>query len=111
MSMTSQYSDHLMKDPELMPLFSEKLKEWQQEKLSFLQQLEETEEKLANTSSALNYLVKNIDSILKQAGSEEKKELLQMIIQEIEITPSAVSRKEGRKITKIHLHFASRRKG
>ncbi|HCO79982.1 MAG TPA: resolvase [Bacillus sp. (in: Bacteria)] len=104
-------TDNLMKDPDLMPLFSEKLKQQQQEKLLFQQQLEETEEKLANTSAkpidlmALLYLVRNIDCILEQADSEEKKALLRMIIQEIEITPSAPSRKEGRQITKIHLLF------
>jgi hypothetical protein len=54
---------------------------------------------------ALLYLVRNLDSILEQADSEEKKELLRMIIKEIEITPSAASRKEGRQIHKIHLHF------
>lgn len=100
-----------MKDPDLMPIFAEKLKEQQQAKLTFQQQLEETEEKLLNTSTnpidlmALNYLVKNIDSILEQATSEEKKELLRMIIKEIEITPTAPTSREGRQITKIHLHF------
>ncbi|HDR8319251.1 TPA: recombinase family protein [Bacillus cereus] len=104
-------TDSLMKDPDLMPIFAEKLKEQQQAKLTFQQQLEETEEKLLNTSTnpidlmALNYLVKNIDSILEQATSEEKKELLRMIIKEIEITPTAPTSREGRQITKIHLHF------
>ena len=54
---------------------------------------------------ALHYLVKNIDSILEQAASEEKKELLRRIIKEIEITPTAPTPREGRQITKIHLHF------
>lgn len=104
-------TDSLMKDPDLMPIFAEKLKEQQQAKLTFQQQLEETEEKLSNTSTkpidlmALHYLVKNIDSILEQAASEEKKELLRRIIKEIEITPTAPTPREGRQITKIHLHF------
>lgn len=101
----------LMKDPELLPMFTEKLKEQQQAKLSYHQQLEDIEEKLANTTSkpidlmALLYFVRNLDSILDQADSEEKKELLRMIIKEIEITPAAPSPREGRQITKIHLHF------
>jgi site-specific DNA recombinase len=104
-------TDNLMKDPELLSIFREKLNEQQQAKLSYQQQLEETEEKLSNTTSkpidlmALLYLVRNLDSILEQADSEEKKELLRMIIKEIEITPTAPSRKEGRQINKIHLHF------
>ncbi|HDR8412855.1 TPA: recombinase family protein [Bacillus cereus] len=107
----SNITDKLMKDPDLMATFAEKLKEQQQAKLSFQQQLEENEEKLANTTSkpidlmALLYFVRNLDSILDQADSEEKKELLRMIIKEIEITPTASSRKEGRQVNKIHLHF------
>lgn len=104
-------TDNLMKDPELLPMFTEKLIEQQQAKLSYQQQLEHTEEKLANTTSkpidlmALLYFVRNLDSILDQADSEEKKELLRMIIKEIEITPAAPSPRKGRQITKIHLHF------
>jgi site-specific DNA recombinase len=107
----SNITDKLMKDPDLMTTFAEKLKEQQKAKLSFQQQLEETEEKLANTTSkpidlmALLHFVRNLDSILDQSDSEEKKELLRMIIKEIEITPTAASRKEGRQINKIHLHF------
>ncbi|TKD67686.1 recombinase family protein [Pseudalkalibacillus hwajinpoensis] len=104
-------TDSLMKDPELLPMFTEKLKEQQQAKLSYQHHLEDIEEKLTNTSSkpidlmALLYFVRNLDSILEQADSEEKKELLRMIIKEIEITPTAASRREGRQINKIHLHF------
>lgn len=107
----SNITDKLMKDPDLMTTFAEKLKEQQQVKLSYQQQLEETDEKLADTTSkpidlmALLYFVRNLDNILDQADSEEKKELLRMIIKEIEITPTAPSRKEGRQIDKIHLHF------
>jgi site-specific DNA recombinase len=92
-------------------MFTEKLKEQQQAKLSYQHQLEDTEEKLANTTSkpidlmALLYFVRNLDSILDQADSEEKKELLRMIIKEIEITPAAPSPRIGRQITQIHLHF------
>lgn len=104
-------TDNLMKDPELLPMFTEKLKEQQQAKFSLQQQLEEIEEKLANTTGkpidlmALLYFVRNLDSILDQADSEEKKGLLRMIIKEIEITPAAPSLRKGRQITKIHLHF------
>ncbi|MFC7395064.1 hypothetical protein [Scopulibacillus cellulosilyticus] len=104
-------TDNLMKDPELLPMFTEKLKEQQQVKLSFQLQLDEIEENLANTTGkpidlmALLYFVRNLDSILEQADSEEKKELLRMVIKEIEITPAAPSPRKGRQITKIHLHF------
>jgi site-specific DNA recombinase len=79
--------------------------------MSFLKQLEEAGVKLANTNTkpidlvALHYLIKNIDDILEQASGEEKKELLRMIVQEIEITPTAASRKEGRQIAKTQLHY------
>ncbi|WNF37180.1 recombinase family protein [Bacillaceae bacterium IKA-2] len=104
-------TEKLMDDPDLMPLFAVKLKQQQQDKLIFQQQLEEIEEKLSNTSTkpidlmALHYLVKNIDDILEQTDGQEKKELLRMIIKDIEITPSAPVRKEGRQVTKINLFF------
>jgi len=104
-------TEKLMDDPALMPLFALKLKQQQQDKLIFQQQLEEVEKKLTNTSTkpidlmALHYLIKNIDDILEQTDGQEKKELLRMIIKDIEITPSAPTRKEGRQVTKINLFF------
>jgi site-specific DNA recombinase len=110
-------SGKLMDDPDLMPLFSGKLKEQQQEKLTLQQQLEDIEEKLSNTSTkpidlfALHHLVKNIDDILDRASGEEKKELLRMIVQEIEIAPNTVPGKKGRQITTIKLLFDFTPKG
>ncbi|WP_371068826.1 recombinase family protein [Sediminibacillus sp. JSM 1682029] len=107
--------EKLMDDPDLKPLIEGKLKELQQEKTSNQLQLEEIEEELANINTkpidlmALHHLIKNIDEILEKVSGEEKKELLRMIVEQIEITPSAeervIGRQKGREIAKIKLHF------
>lgn len=104
-------TEKLMKDPELLPLFEEKLKEQQASKQALQLQLENLEEELATTTNepidlmAFHYLVKNIDTIIEKADSNEKKDLLRMIIKEIEITPTAPVPRKGRQIAKIQLHF------
>ncbi|WP_422124657.1 hypothetical protein DHX103_07505 [Planococcus sp. X10-3] len=104
-------STKLMADLDLAAIFAQKLKEQQREKAALSQELLAIEHELSFTSTqpinlmALHYLVKNIDEIMKQADPQDKKELLRLLIREIEITPSAVSRKEGRQISRIYLHF------
>ena len=105
----------LMKDPDLVSLFAERLKEQESEKLSNQKQLEEVEEELASINTkpidlmALHHLIKNINEILENVSGEEKKELLRMIVEQIEITPSAEkrshSRQRGREVTSIKLYF------
>ena len=108
-------TDKLMKDPDLVSLFAERLKEQESEKLSNQKQLEEVEEELASINTkpidlmALHHLIKNINEILENVSGEEKKELLRMIVEQIEITPSAEkrshSRQRGREVTSIKLYF------
>ena len=104
-------TEKLIKDPELLATFSEKLKADHSRKLVLERQLETIEKKLATTSTtpidlmALRYLVANIDNVLEQAEAEEKKELLRLIIQDINIAPSAPSRRAGRHVTQINLKF------
>ncbi len=108
-------TDKLMKDPDLVSSFAERLKEQQSEKISNQKQLEEVEEELTNINTkpidlmALHHLIKNIDEILDKVSGEEKKELLRMIVEQIEITPSAEirthGRQKGREVTNIKLYF------
>ena len=108
-------TDKLMKDPDLVSSFAGRLKEQQSEKMSNQKQLEEVQEELANINTkpidlmALHHLIKNIDEILEKVSGEEKKELLRMIVEQIEITPTAEKRnhgrQKGREVTNIKLYF------
>ncbi|CEA02876.1 DNA-invertase hin [Jeotgalicoccus saudimassiliensis] len=108
-------TDKLMKDPDLVSSFAERLKEQQSEKISNQKQLEEVEEELTSINTkpidlmAFHHLIKNIDEILDKVSGEEKKELLRMIVEQIEITPSAEKRshgrQKGREVTNIKLYF------
>src|SRR5699024_3167793 len=108
-------TDKLMKDPDLMTTFAERLKDQQNEKIANQKQLEEVEEELTNINTkpidlmALHHLIKNIDEILEKVSGEEKKELLRMIVEQIEITPTAEKRnhgrQKGREVTNIKLYF------
>ncbi|SET16688.1 site-specific DNA recombinase [Salinibacillus kushneri] len=107
--------EKLMDDPDLKPLIEGKIKEQQQEIASNQIELEKIEEELANINTkpidlmALHHLIKNIDEILEKVSGEEKKELLRMIVEQIEITPTAMkrshSRQRGREVTNIKLYF------
>ncbi|WP_200416187.1 recombinase family protein [Virgibacillus salexigens] len=108
-------TEKLMKDPDLVSSFSEILKEQQNEKITNQKKLEEIEEELANINTkpidlmAFHHFIKNMDEILHNMNGEEKKELLRMIVEQIEITPSAEkrshSRQKGREVTSIKLYF------
>ncbi|MBG9785338.1 hypothetical protein [Shouchella lehensis] len=83
--------------------------------MSNQKQLEEVQEELANINTkpidlmALHHLIKNIDEILEKVSGEKKKELLRMIVEQIEITPTAEKRnhgrQKGREVTNIKLYF------
>lgn len=107
-------TENLMKDPELFSLFNEKLKEQQllketleKERMALIERLENLSQAPIDLMALLHF-VRNLDTILDKAPAEEKKELLRMIIKEIEISdvssPSTTARKK-REISKIHLHF------
>lgn len=107
--------EKLMDDPDLKPLIEGKIKEQQQEIAANQIELEKIEEELANINTkpidlmALHHFIKNIDEILEIVSGEEKKELLRMIVEQIEITPSAEkrnhSRQRGREVASIKLYF------
>ncbi len=108
-------TERLMKDPDLVSSFADKLKEQQKQKAINQEQLEEIEKELANINTnpidlmAFHHFIKNIDEILHSISGAEKKELLRMIVEQIEITPSAEkrshSRQRGREVTNIKLYF------
>jgi site-specific DNA recombinase len=101
----------LMDEPELKGIFTKKLKEYQllleslQEKLeSIVQQLKSISKEPID-ANAMKHLLENLDTMLEESDSAEKKELLALFVKDIQITKEPTSRRTGRQITQINLTF------
>ncbi|MDC3418481.1 recombinase family protein [Aquibacillus salsiterrae] len=101
----------LMDEPELKGIFTKKLKEYQLLLESLQEKLESVVQQLKNISkepidaNAMKHLLENLETMLEQADSAEKKELLALFVKDIQITKEPTSRRTGRQITQINLTF------
>jgi site-specific DNA recombinase len=104
-------TNKLMDDPDLMDIFANKLKEQKMERMQLEEKLQTVQHQLENMNKepidakALRHLLENLEQILDKASVEEKKELLSLIVKDIQITKNPVSRRIGRQIKQINLVF------
>lgn len=99
-----------MDDTSLISFFKPKLVDLSEEKTITEERIEELKSDLdkCDTSpidvSALHNLVSSFETVLADASSEKQKALLRLIIKDIQINLEA-SRKVGRQVERINLHF------
>lgn len=101
----------LMDDPELRDIYNKKMKDHKELLINIEDRIERVNKQFQTISKdpvdsdALKHLIKNLDTILERADAAQKKELLALFIQDIQITNERVSFKERRQITQINLMF------